>query len=270
MPSDFPPPIAQPTGEVGTGHANWQTPPHHLPPFSAPDRPPVDVWCLDIRSLERRNDAPTPPTTPDWNLLSADERSRAQRYRFDGDRRRFVTVRSSLRRLLGRYLDAPAADLDFTYSDRGKPALRDVALSFNVSHSQDVALIAIAGDRAVGVDLEYHRSSNIPALARRFFHPQEAAELQARPASDRDRRFFQYWTAKEAYLKATGDGLAKLSDIEICWQGATPHLSEKPGWHLHPLHLHPQYSAALVVESGKNEGSPAERSPCNCFLISVV
>jgi 4'-phosphopantetheinyl transferase len=195
---------------------------------------------------------------PEWNLLSADERERSQRYRQPRDRHRFLTVRSTLRRLLGRYLDIAPENLEFAYSDRGKPNLRDTNLTFNVSHSHDVALIAITRDRTLGVDVEYHRLRDVESLARRFFSPRELATLQALPKSDRPTRFFQLWTAKEAYLKATGEGLSGLSEIEIEWHEATnfdnsqskPKLYQKPHWQLHSLFPHANYSAALVVESG--------------------
>lgn len=226
--------------------AFWPVPRQFPPPFSPTQPLRVDVWrLLGVEAMATEIEH-----RPEWNLLSADERERSQRYRQPRDRHRFLTVRSTLRRLLGRYLDIAPENLEFAYSDRGKPNLRDTNLTFNVSHSHDVALIAITRDRTLGVDVEYHRLRDVENLARRFFSPRELATLQALPKSDRPTRFFQLWTAKEAYLKATGEGLSGLSEIEIEWENETPKLYQKPRWRLHPLFPHANYSAALVVESG--------------------
>jgi 4'-phosphopantetheinyl transferase len=149
-----------------------------------------------------------------------DEQTRADRFRFPRDSHRFIASRGILRTLLGRYLHVPPAHLRFCYGDRGKPALAEdfsmSGLQFNLSHSEDLMLCAIACNCLVGIDLEYIRPiDNLEDLTQRFFSPQEHAAIHALPTEARLRSFFQHWTCKEALLKATGDGLVSLSAIEL-------------------------------------------------------
>jgi 4'-phosphopantetheinyl transferase len=135
----------------------------------------IECWCV------RLDVAPEPYVA----TLSADERNRSARFRFDRDRRRFIVARGALRELLGRHLDTPAGELRFVYNPFGKPALGPEfggRLKFNLSHSADLALIAIATGREVGVDVEFLRP-------------------------DEPETFFEEWTKQEAYVKARGEGL---------------------------------------------------------------
>jgi 4'-phosphopantetheinyl transferase len=140
---------------------------------------------------------------PDW--LSADELERAGRFRVEHARRAFVACRSALRRVLGERLGVAPAALTFTLSAHGRPSVAGGRVSFNVSHSGEVGLIAVAdGERRIGVDVEQVRTTtDIEALAERFFHPEEAAAIAGR----RD-AFFRCWTKKEAVVKAIGQGLS--------------------------------------------------------------
>jgi 4'-phosphopantetheinyl transferase len=142
--------------------------------------------------------------------LSPDERERGGRFHFERDRRRFVTARGLLRALLGRYLDVDPADLLFGYGPRGKPFLagRD-ELRFNLSHSGGLALLAFARGCEVGVDVEQVRP--VPEsedIARHCFSAREGEELRSLRADERGAAFFRCWTRKEAFIKATGDGLS--------------------------------------------------------------
>lgn len=151
--------------------------------------------------------------------LSVDEQKRADRFRFPRDSHRFIVSRGILRALLGRYLQTPPEQLQFCYGDHGKPALTsDLAngLTFNISHSEELMLCAIARGCHVGIDLEYLRPvNNLEELTQRFFSPQEHAAIHALPEASRLRSFFQHWTCKEALLKASGDGLMNLSAIAL-------------------------------------------------------
>lgn len=194
------------------------------------------------------------------NLLSPDEHQRAQRLRFAQHRDRFVVGRGLLRSLLGQYLGQDPASLVFSYGPSGKPALvSDAAtVNFNLAHSEDWMLVAIA-PRRVGVDLE--RIKPMPdqtAIAQRFFAPQEAAQIAADPDL-----FFPVWTAREALLKATGRGLAGLADLELAigpqgvglhrWQG------EQVGdWWLHSFTPAGGFVGAVAVELGGGGKPPGE------------
>lgn len=153
-----------------------------------------------------------------WEILSADERQRADRFHFRKDREHFVTARGVLREILGRYTGATPPSLRFSYDSFGKPSLSDPArsaeaggtpLRFNVSHSGGVALYAVAAGREVGVDIEFVREDFAGLdVARNFFSPHEVAALSALPVAERATAFFDCWTRKEAYIKARGMGLS--------------------------------------------------------------
>jgi 4'-phosphopantetheinyl transferase len=151
--------------------------------------------------------------------LAPDEAARAERFVFDVHRRRFTAGRAALRGLLARQLRTSPATLRFAYAESGKPRLAEPrnALHFNVSHSQDQALIALASDRELGVDVEAARASvDHAAIARRFFAPAELSALLAKRGPSRHEAFFDVWTRKEAYLKLTGSGLGvPLDSFEV-------------------------------------------------------
>src|SRR5207237_1874899 len=117
-----------------------------------------------------------------------------------------------LRKTLAEYLSVRPHDLSFTYGPFGKPALPPrldgTRLEFNLSHSGDMAVLAISRGPAVGVDVEQViRVSELDSIASRFFSASEKAALNAVPAHARDSAFYSCWTRKEAFLKALGDGL---------------------------------------------------------------
>ncbi len=145
-------------------------------------------------------------------MLTPDERERAARFRFARDRLRFVAARGVLRELLARCLGCEASALRFSYGPRGKPALAGSpgnGLRFNVSHSAGTALFALALGREVGVDLEALQQNTAHAdIAGRFFSQHERDALDALPGAARPLAFLRCWTRKEAFIKATGDGLS--------------------------------------------------------------
>ena len=165
----------------------------------------VHVWSADLDRI------------PEGLLrepLSADEQERGRRFHFERDRRRFVATRGLLRRLLGRYLGLDPCRLRFGYGPRGKPFLAgEDELRFNVSHSGGLALLAFARGREVGVDVERERPvPEAEDIARRYFSPREEAELRRLREGEWTAAFFRCWTRKEAFIKATGDGLSRSLD----------------------------------------------------------
>jgi 4'-phosphopantetheinyl transferase len=165
----------------------------------------VDVWRV-------RLDEPA-PVPVEASALSPDEIARAARFHFENDRTHFTQCRSALRALLAGYLAIPATEIRFEYLTSGKPQLvaeqNPQALQFNVSHSANMALIAVGSEHRLGVDIEKIRGDvDIEALAEQFFSLRERAGLQALPDRLRVPGFFACWTRKEAFLKATGDGLS--------------------------------------------------------------
>jgi 4'-phosphopantetheinyl transferase len=190
-------------------------------------------------------------------LLSPDEQQRADRFRFEKDHKKFIIARGLLRTLLSRYLEISPEQVQFSYGLKGKPELiPHSALSFNVSHSHQMALYAITLHHRIGIDLEQIRPIEAAPLAQRFFSPQEAAVIHSLTDADQHRAFFRGWTQKESYLKATGDGLVGLQSVEVSLELDKPMEIIKIGddpkaashWFVHEISI-PDYVAALVVES---------------------
>ncbi len=194
--------------------------------------------------------------------LGADERLRADRYRFESDRRRFVVRRGLLRLLLARYVGCDPIDVGLRYGHAGKPELEspgvDADLRFNASHARDLALVAIARGRRVGVDVEALRPlSDLDGVARACSSPREHAALRALPPGRRTDAFLALWTRKEAFVKATGDGLAFAPErVEVsvdpdepaCLRAVDGCRRAAAAWSLRPLPTGRGYVGAVVVE----------------------
>jgi 4'-phosphopantetheinyl transferase len=192
-----------------------------------------------------------------WALLDGEEQARATRIRHELTRSAFVQVRAGLRLLLGRYLRRPPAGLAFTLGEKGKPRLlgseADKGLVFNVSHSGECGLIALALDTALGVDVERVRPmSNQDGMAERCFAAPELAWWQALSADPQNAAFFVLWSCKEAFLKATGEGISL--GLETCTVDASgpPRLASIPSrygmantWQLQAVDAGKDYAAAL-------------------------
>lgn len=177
--------------------------------------------------------------------LSGDERSRSTRFRFERDRQGFVVAHGVLRGLLARYLQTQPCRIRYVFNAFGKPDLSPEfgnRLKFNLSHSAGLALIAIAADSSVGVDLEYIRvQPDYLEIAQRFFSAAEVDHLKSLPSRHRAQAFFDCWTKTEAYVKACGEGLAKLD-------GASNDSSPARHWSVHTLRPAPGYVGALAIE----------------------
>jgi 4'-phosphopantetheinyl transferase len=165
----------------------------------------IDVWCAHLSC--NSNDV---RLTGNW--LSVEETARARKFRFDRDRDRFVLRRGILRGLVAEYLAIDPADVTFVAGPNGKPALGPPfdrrGLCFSSSHSHNLALMAFTFNRQVGVDVEHIRQMpDADDIARRHFTAAENTFLERLEPSDRMQAFFDCWTRKEAYVKATGEGL---------------------------------------------------------------
>jgi len=147
------------------------------------------------------------PAALRWDWLSADERHRAQRYVREDDARTFAGFRVQVRRVLGALLQRSPESLEFEYGPAQKPRLRDGSLEFNLSHSGDLALLAVADTDPVGIDIErVAESIDLLSIAKRVFLPDERAIICGETGEPAACRFFEQWTLKEALLKATGTG----------------------------------------------------------------
>jgi 4'-phosphopantetheinyl transferase len=210
-----------------------------------------DVWSITLSKA--------PQDLGDLEAgLSATERERAAAFLVPAPRRQFVIARTALRSLLSRYLGISPSACNFEFNAHGKPSLKaPPQLRFNVSHSNDVVLIAIAKDLDVGIDVEVHRHvDNLDSLAASILCTADYALWLGCPVSERTATFYRVWTCKEAVAKAIGCGMAM--DFKSLRIGFTPgHTAElisigEPSrqvgkWSLRELESDYGYSAAIAA-----------------------
>jgi 4'-phosphopantetheinyl transferase len=179
-----------------------------------------------------------------------------------GRRRRFTVARGLLRTILARYRDVEPGTLCFTYGEQGKPSLAEIAggppLQFSVAHCGDLALYAVAPDRRVGVDVERIRADfGGERIAERFFSAAEIRTLRSTPDDAKPRAFFNCWTRKEAFIKATGNSILQaLKSFDVSLAPGEPAAllrthedpTEAERWSLRDLDVDAGYAAALAVE----------------------
>jgi 4'-phosphopantetheinyl transferase len=167
--------------------------------WSRPEPGGLDLWRIELSLRE-----------DDWALLTAEEAALARRIVIPRKSRQKAAARASLRRILAHYVAGAPGLLRFSYGEHGKPALLDdPGLSFNLSHSEHLALLGVSTQARIGVDIEHTRPARaFEAIAARFFSPPEHAYLEKLPVAERPAAFYRAWTRKEAYLKAWGTGLS--------------------------------------------------------------
>lgn len=150
-----------------------------------------------------------------YSSLTDEERSRADRYRVASARCQFVTTRATLRRILGAHLGVPPQDVPIGHTGAGKPVIAGADIHFNVTHTEGLALIALAR-QPVGIDVERVREIAHPeGLVRRFFSPHEREAYLALSDALRPAGFFRGWTCKEALIKASGLSVAFLDGFDV-------------------------------------------------------
>jgi 4'-phosphopantetheinyl transferase len=193
-----------------------------------------------------------------YKLLSSEEQERASRFLVERARNEFVLTRGTLRSLLGRYLGNTPQEVRLRYAVRGKPALEGgTDLSFNVSHTDGLALMAFVKRRAIGVDVEnLDRKIEAERLAERFFSERERRALRPLRGDELQAAFFRCWTRKEAYIKAKGDGLSLALHQFAVSIAATdrdallatmPDQAEAARWMICDVPMGPAYAAAVAV-----------------------
>lgn len=215
----------------------------------------VRIWWIDL-------DAPEPEVARCTSVLDSAERARSRRFHFARDARRFTVARATLRSILGEVLGIPACDVGFTLGPFGKPELdrtrHDAEVTFNVSHSEGVGVIAVTEARRIGVDVERVRTiAEMEGVAKRVFSRRELDVLSALPPERQPAAFFAAWTRKEAFIKAVGTGLSHPLDafsvtfgdaerariVEIGGDAAAA-----AAWSLHALDAPAGFTAALACE----------------------
>ena len=198
-------------------------------------------------------------------MLCDREQIRAEEYFFQKDRDRFVIARGVLRQILGSYLDLAPRRVPIVYGSRGKPMIEAAEgippLHFNIAHSHDLGLIAVARNCRVGVDLEWVRPEfEWMTVARRYFSPRELSGILAAPSRQQAEAFFAGWTRKEACLKAIGCGLTSWpeeTEVSTDQRGGAVLLAAPremlpvSRWRIVDLMPGEGYKACLVVESAE-------------------
>lgn len=224
--------------------------------LSSPDE--VHIWrtSLDLSSFQSEVLLRT---------LSVDEVERANRYHFEKDKNRFIAARGILRNILRNYVGMNADKIQFEYAPNGKPLLQNnpgsATVSFNLSHSGAFALYAVTLHRRVGIDIEKIRQDvDVPEIARRFFSEAENSSLEQTPKNRLHELFFQYWTRKEAFLKAIGAGISfPMEKVEVSAGNGSSLTAialpsddkENTCWDLHDLFPVAGYAAAVAIERGQ-------------------
>jgi 4'-phosphopantetheinyl transferase len=226
----------------------------------------IDIWRVDLA---------TDKSGLSEVHLSADELIRADRFAFPADQQRFTRSRSALRLILSRYLDCGAGELEFQYNEHGKPGLQFPLVKdpgFNLSHTNEVAIIAISGNRNVGVDvsaLDRTANGNLdwkPIAKRSFSILEQTAmsALSALPDAAQERMFHQVWCQKEAYTKGIGEGFRygfQKFSVAVDPTGSKTGLiadEKNPGfvddWQLSRVELDPELMVVLAYD-----GPPAKQ-----------
>jgi 4'-phosphopantetheinyl transferase len=218
---------------------------------SEPGSGVVHLW-------KRRLDASAAELSACYERLSMEEQERARRFRVERPRNEFVLTRGTLRFLLARYLGGTPQDIRFRYAVQGKPALEgESSLSFNVSHTNGLALLAFVRQRAIGVDVEnVARKTEAERLAERFFSERERQALRRLEGDELRAAFFRCWTRKEAYIKAKGEGLSlplHQFDVSIAEGDRDALLATRPDpgearrWTICDIPIGPGFAAAVAV-----------------------
>lgn len=221
-----------------TGDSVWQTGPARL----EVGEDEVHVWRAPFGMSDALRERLS-------RALEPEEWTRAERYASPVARDQYLLTRGILRDILARYLPTAPGELRFRRAERGKPELEEppgTGLEFNLSDSGTWVLCAVARGRRVGIDIERIEPRRpLRRLARRFLAAGEVAALERVGDSELPVAFYSVWTRKEAYLKATGEGLVfPLSRFDV----TAPESLE--GWQFSDVFVGEGYRAALVVESG--------------------
>jgi len=237
------------------------------------DGSPYGVWRIDTRGA---------PTASDFALVDAGERVRSERFVRECDRNAFLKTRAALRRLLGRVTGAEPQSIQFQSNAWGKPLLagqRAEAISFSVSHTDGLSVIAVANGRKICIDVERNRSiADRDRVAEAVFGQSTAHALSRLQDSVRDHAFLQLWTAAEAFLKATGTGFAgRPEGLPLSLQGPLGMVqlntretsADERSLILLPLALPCGFLGSMVIEEAAGEETVQETVIVTEFLQSI-
>jgi len=157
----------------------------------------IDIWLCQAEKMEKKVDY-------FFSILSLQEKKRAERFKFDIHRKRFIISHGFKRSILSEYLKVNPLDIEFIKGDKGKPYLLNSvkSLQFNLSHTEDITILGITKDAEIGIDIEHiNRKTDWESICQRFFTQSEQAVLFALEKQQQKLSFYQLWTRKEAYMK---------------------------------------------------------------------
>lgn len=213
----------------------------------------IDLWCTFPAEIS------DPLLLETYHqLLSPEEQQQQQRFHFSKDRHRYLITRALARTVLSRYIATPPHELTFHVNDYNKPFINHHQhVSFNISHSDNLIILGVTCDNALGIDTENRQREICTSLAEYSFAPAEVSDFLAQPIEQRQQRFFEYWTLKESYIKARGMGLS-IPLQEFCFHFPTPDkiaLTIHPNqndmpqrWRFWQFQLAHDYPVAVCVE----------------------
>jgi len=203
----------------------------------------IHVWIVRWRHI-------IPWLIKNWQVMSAEEKNYVERFRLYEDRMRGATGKILTRTLLAQYMKIPINDICIKTGYYGKPYLENVtpdrSVQHSVSHSGEIVLLALGKFSKIGVDVEQiHDFPDCLEIARNFFTSEESRKISESKSSC---TFFQYWTSKEAYVKALGEGLNKdLRSFEINRNRIWERGSMLADWQVVPIEISSEYSANVAV-----------------------
>jgi 4'-phosphopantetheinyl transferase len=190
----------------------------------------VHVWKFGLSALG----SPAELTAD----FSEHERARAAAYVFDRDRQRFLAGRRFLKTMLGRYLGVDGRRLQVSIAEKGKPYVaNERGLRFNVTHCEDIYVLAMGMDEDLGIDIELDRQmSDARETAQMVFSLPELAALDDLPPDELNAAFLRGWTRKEAFVKALGVGVGvDLKAITVGLEPAQRLVASIPGISMRPI-----------------------------------
>ena len=231
----------------------------------SPPASDIYIRCNEVHVWRIPLDLPISQVNSFEQTLCFDELSKGNRYYSWVDRQRYKASRGSLRKILSKYIGSEPSEIQFAYSSSGKPSLssglNSESLCFNMSHSNQYALCAITLNRSIGIDVEYLRPApDMLSIAKRYFASDEYETILSLSPDIREQAFYTLWTLKEAYLKATGEGIRGLGNIEVKFSQIESIVSvidnknnlKEDCWTTHRFTPANNYAAGLTVK-GKDD-----------------
>jgi 4'-phosphopantetheinyl transferase len=209
----------------------------------------IDFWYSSLETTPEQYQL-------DWQILDDEEKIRAAKFKNAVLQQRYVSAHGQLRLILAQYLEVSPASLLFLKTARGKPYLADYSeLAFNLSHTSDDMAVAVAKNCQIGVDIEQCKQRlNLADLVHRCFAEPESAYWHQLPKDLQQKAFYQFWTRKEAFVKATGLGITVgLHDCVInpdqphSFLSVPAQCGAADAWHCRDITLGQNLCAAVVV-----------------------